>query len=91
MLDLDLYYLVFASGALLVWSRLSLYMAWLVCSSDNAVVHSNDQIAQALLNKREVWLKHSTSSGPMLQVARPEVLHMSDNVNLHSAHTSLEG
>ena len=39
----------------------------------NVAVHSNDQIARALLNKREVWLKHSNSGSPMFQSASSEV------------------
>ena len=55
-------------------------MAWLAYSSENVAVHSNDHIARALLNKREVWLKHSNSGSPMLQFASSEVLQMSANV-----------
>ena len=53
--------------------KFSLYMAWLAYSSENVAVHSNDQIARALLNKREVWLKHSNSGSPMFQSASSEV------------------
>jgi len=60
--------------------KFSLYMAWLAYSSENVAVHSNDHIARALLNKREVWLKHSNSGSPMLQFASSEVLQMSANV-----------
>ena len=64
-----------------MWPRFSLHMAWLAYSSENVAVHSNDQIARALLNKQEMWLKHSNSGSPMLQFARSEVLQMSDNVS----------
>ena len=56
-----------------MWLKFSLYLAWLTYSSENVAVHSNDQIARALLNKREVWLKHSNSGSPMFQSASSEV------------------
>jgi len=73
VLDLDLYCFVFAYGVLQMWLKFSLYLAWLTYSSENVAVHSNDQIARALLNKREVWLKHSNSGCPMFQSASSEV------------------
>jgi len=79
-LDLDLYCFVFAYGLLLMWPRFILHMAWLTYYSDDVVVHSNDQIAGPLLNKRELWLKHNNYSSPMLQLASFEFLQRSDNV-----------